>query len=303
MSVEQPNVTSSMAQTTAQQPLQHTGAIAIDTRLFKNTVNLDCRLEVYKSTFPEMDRSKPPARPKGSMDRIKIKYEECCSRLNGLHPPMVLPPPCTTGNNKCMECEHRSYNKLESMLTSNFAKDSELRQELLPFYFQLVQFEWGQQACERGETKIYVLQKFFETFAPAGLNEQFKHLTIHFPWKYTGFKAPDWSAGDSFRTDSVAMGRALAVLHKYKIKAELTFPSTQAVRLGFVKRVEELCKANLCRDGPMFWQQVNAQDEGIFRFDAELRRLADEAVGQEEVNRKEWVRSRAALKYDIDFSQ
>jgi hypothetical protein len=282
--------------------MQNTGMIAIDTRLFKETVNLDCRLEVYKAAFPEMDRSKPPARPNGSMDRIKTKYEERCSRLNGIHPPMVLPPSCSVGKNWCMECEHRSYNKLEAMLTSNFAKDSALSQKLLPFYFQLVQFEWSQQSCERGETRILVLQKFFETFAPAGLTKQLKHLTIHFPWKYTGFKAPDWSADDSFRTDSVAMGRVLSVLHKYKIKAELTFPRTQAVRLGFVKRVEELCKANLRRDGPMFWQQVNTQ-EGIFRFDTELRRLADEAVVQEEASREEWVRSRAALKYVIDFSQ
>jgi hypothetical protein len=292
-----------MAQATAQQPLQHTGAIAIDTRLFKNTVNIDCRLEVYKAAFPEMDRSKSPARPNGHMDRIKIKYEERCSRLNGVHPPMVLPPPCATGQNRCMECEHRSCNKLEAMLTSNFAKDSELRQELLPFYFQLVQFEWSQQSCERSKMKIFVLQKFFETFAPAGLTKQLKHLTIHFPRKYTGFKAPDWSADDSFRTDSVAMGRVLAVLNKYKIRAELTFPRTQAVRLEFVKRVEELCKANLRRDGLMFWQQVNTQEEGIFRFDVELRRLADEAVVQEEANREGWGRSRAALKYDIDFSQ
>jgi hypothetical protein len=300
MSAEQPNTPSSVAEPTVQRSMQNTGLITIDTKLFKDTVNLDCRLEVYKAAFPEMDRSKPPTRPNGSMDRIKIKYEERCSRLNGLHPPMVLPPPCTTGNNKCMKCEHRSYNKLEAMLTSNFANDSELRQELLPFYFQLVQFEWSQQSSERGETRILVLQKFFETFAPAGVTKQMKHLTIHFPWKYTGFKAPDWSADDSFRTDSVAMGRVLAVLHKYKIKAELTFPRTRAVRLGFVKRVEELCKANLRHDGPMFWQQINAQEEGIFRFDAELRKLADEAVAQE-ANRKEWVR--AALKYDIDFSQ
>jgi hypothetical protein len=292
-----------VAQTTVQQPTQHTGAIAIDVKLFKNTVNLDCRLEIYKATFPEMDHSKSPARPNGSMDRIKIKYEERYSRLNGLHPPMVLPPPCTTGTDRCMECEHRSYNKLEAILTSNFANDSELLQELLSFYFQLVQFEWGQEACEHSETEIFVLQKFFETFAPAGLNEQFMHLTIYIPWKYTGSKAPDWSADDSFPTDSVAMGRVLAVLHKSKIKAELTFPRTEAVRLGFVKRVDELCKTNLRRDGPMFWQQVNAQEEGIFRFEAELRRLADEAVAQEDANRKEWVRLRAALKYDIDFSQ
>jgi hypothetical protein len=107
-----------------------------------------------------------------------------------------------------MKYEHRSYNKFETMLTFNFAGDSELRQELLPFYFQLVQFEWGQQACERGDTKIFVLSRFFEIFAAAGLNEQFKHLTIHFPWKYTGFKAPEWSANHPFRSDSVAMGRS-----------------------------------------------------------------------------------------------
>jgi hypothetical protein len=169
---------------------------------------------------------------------------------------MVLPPPCTPDNPaRCMACELRSYNKFYAMLTSNFAQDSELR---LPFYFQLVQFEWGQQACERGETKIFVLPRFFETFATAALSVEFKHLTIHLPWKYTGLKAPEWSAYDSFRSDSVGLGRILAVLHKYKTKAELTFPKTQDCPRAFVARVGELCKANLRRDGPPFWQQVNA---------------------------------------------
>jgi hypothetical protein len=41
----------------------------------------------------------------------------------------------------------------------------------------------------------------------------------------------------------------------------------------------------------------------VFRFDAELRRFADEAVALEEENREAWAGSRAALKYDLDFSQ
>jgi hypothetical protein len=95
ISDQQQNDTTTMAQPSPQQQPQHTGTIAIDTKLFKSTVNLDCRLEVYKTAFPEMDRSHPPARPHGSMDRIWIKYEERCSKLSAIHPPMVLSPPCT----------------------------------------------------------------------------------------------------------------------------------------------------------------------------------------------------------------
>jgi hypothetical protein len=84
-----------------------------------------------------------------------------------------------------------------------------------------VQFEWKQD-CEHGEAKIFALPRFFETFTPSSLVGQFRHLTIHIPWKYSGFKASDWGADDAFRTDSVHMGKVLAVLHKYKIKAELT---------------------------------------------------------------------------------
>jgi hypothetical protein len=54
MSGQQNNDTAPMAQP---HPPQHTGTIAIDTKRFKSTVNPDCRLEVYKAAFPEMDRS------------------------------------------------------------------------------------------------------------------------------------------------------------------------------------------------------------------------------------------------------
>jgi hypothetical protein len=99
------------------------------------------------------------------------------------------------------------------------------------------------------------------------------------------------------------VGKVLAVLHKYKVKAELSFPATQACRRPFVQQVVELCKANLRRDGPMFWEHINAQEESIFRFDAELRKLADKAVELERANWAEWVGSKAELKVDVEFSQ
>ena len=86
---------------TVQQPEQHTGAIAIDTVLFKATIPPECRLGVYKAAFPEMDRDEPPPRPHGSMERIWLKYEERCSKLSGLHPPMVLSPPCIPNTADC----------------------------------------------------------------------------------------------------------------------------------------------------------------------------------------------------------
>jgi hypothetical protein len=135
-----------------------------------------------------------------------------------------------------------------------------------------------------------------------------------------------FNADDSFQSDSVALGRVFGVLHKYKIKAKLTFPKTWECRVSFIERVEELCKTRLQRDGPEFWKQKRAikgpifqlgvqpprrlaneavatEEDGIFLFDAELRRLADEAFATEEANREEWAGFVGVVVYDVDFSQ
>lgn len=224
----------------------------------------------------------------------------------------------------CDPCISRSENQIYRMLTSNFCKDKDIRKELLQYYFRFVQFQWTQSRdriafCEPSYSQITTLPRFFEAFQPSGLTEQLKHLTLDIPWEYTYSakesgnrrgciqRAP-FDDEKAFQKDALSMGRVFGVLHKYKIKTELTFPGTWECRMPFILRVEELCKTNLRRDGPEFWKEHNEQAENIFCHDAELRRLADEFVASEAILTGGRVYAPinmipSAVTYDIDFSQ
>ena len=189
---------------------------------------------------------------------------------------------------------------------------------------QFVQFQWTQSRdriafCEPSYSQITTLPRFFEAFQPSGLTGQLKHLTLDIPWEYTYSAKTSGNRRDcirrapfddekAFQKDALSMGRVFGVLHKYKIKTELTFPGTWECRMPFILRVEELCKTHLRRDGPEFWKEHNEQAENIFCHDAELRRLADEFVANEAILTGGRVYAPinlipSAVAYDIDFSQ
>jgi hypothetical protein len=297
--------------------------------LFKEKLDLDCRFEIYKQAFPEMDRDNLPTDPRDEKDKenVLIKYELPCMQFEHVHPPRVLPPPCDLDKEdqlsifaqpdeemnresleswkeswnlwNCNSCCQRSKNKIYRMLVSNFCENKDIRKELLHYYFRFVQFVWAQDPwygdCEPTDKYISTLPRFFEAFQPSGLTEQLKHLTLHIPWKYTDYERQfqnkkacrhscltslnrnrkRFDPDDSFRSDATALGRVFGVLHKYKIKAELTFPRMRECRRSFIERVEDLCKTRLRRDGPEFWTRPHAPEYDIFCLDAELRRLVN----------------------------
>lgn len=364
VSSSQQNQTSQMSPPRDQQLQQATNLIAIDMKLFKEKLDVDCRFEVYKQAFPEMDPANLPEilyRP-DNKDDIHIMYSTPCIKYEGLHPPSILPLPrdldklrqdSTSESDEetsdgetsdeetsyekisdkewkkrnlenCDRCISRSENQIYRMLTSNFCKDKDIRKELLQYYFRFVQFQWTQSRdriafCEPSYSQITTLPRFFEAFQPSGLTGQLKHLTLDIPWEYTYSAKTSGNRRDcirrapfddekAFQKDALSMGRVFGVLHKYKIKTELTFPGTWECRMPFILRVEELCKTHLRRDGPEFWKEHNEQAENIFCHDAELRRLADEFVANEAILTGGRVYAPinlipSAVAYDIDFSQ
>lgn len=126
-------------------------------KLFKEKLDLDCRFEIYKQAFPEMNRANIPEFPRCQWhkDSVYITYENRCVKLVDLHPPSVLPPPCQLDKQRqpsnfssdeelysgegelwnCGACEHRSFNWIHRMLISNFCKDKDMRKELLQYYY------------------------------------------------------------------------------------------------------------------------------------------------------------------------
>lgn len=96
VSSSQQNQTSQVRPSRNQQLQQATDLIAIDMKLFKEKLDLDCRFEAYKQAFPEMDPANLPEilyRP-DNKDDIHIMYSTPCIKYEGIHPPSILPLPC-----------------------------------------------------------------------------------------------------------------------------------------------------------------------------------------------------------------
>lgn len=94
----------------------------------------------------------------------------------------------------------------------------------------------------------------------------------------------------------------MGILQKYGVKAEITFPQTRECRRAFLKRVEELCRQRVRRDGVAFWEDSDSGVENVFRYDEELTRCVDEAVKLEVENRGVWGGEVVELRYDVGFS-
>lgn len=230
----------------------------------------DIRLEVYQTTFPEMKRVKACQRSYHNV----VPFQ--CLRL-------------VKGYCDCPPCDVLRRDKLRTALKSHFARDPAIRDEFLKHYLALVHFGWL-QAMTQDYANVRVLPRFLNMLFESDMAENFKHLQLHFLWLHTGFLVfEDRELEADFAYDVLQCARIFGLLHRFKIKAELTFGRLTSIRVPFLQRIEKLCRMHLKFGGPGMWAvgydlRGFAMDfdsrrlETAFTQDHELRKLADEGT-------------------------
>jgi hypothetical protein len=219
---------------------------ALDTGLI--ALPADIRLEVYKAAFPEINRVKARQRP--SENEVPIhcieEYISTTEYFRGIF--------FENGIRHCPTCTAARKDKLRIALKSHFARDPTIHEEFLKHYLALVQFSWQQLPNEVYCSVIRALPRFLDMLFKSNMAGNFKHLHLQIAWDYTGFRVFEHRLCESyFAHDVLRCARIFGMLHKVKIKAELTFGMTTSTRVLFLKRIEELCKMHLKLDGPHFW--------------------------------------------------